>query len=79
MSSSSKRQTMAKMTRERALKERRELKQQRKDQKKLAASAEATAGGASSALLDETGSTVVDALAPPGFPVPEGGAEPAPG
>jgi hypothetical protein len=34
MSASSKRQTMAKMTRERALKERRAIKQEKKDDKK---------------------------------------------
>ena len=34
MSSSSKRQTMAKMTRERAQKERRQIKQEKKDEKK---------------------------------------------
>jgi len=37
MSASSKRQTMAKMTRERALKERRALKQEKKDRKRAAA------------------------------------------
>jgi hypothetical protein len=37
MSASSKRQTMAKMTRERALKERRALKQEKKDDRKRAA------------------------------------------
>ena len=36
-SSSKKRQTMAKMTRERAVKEKRALKQEKKDNKKLAA------------------------------------------
>ena len=41
-SSSKKRQTMAKMTRERAVKERRARKQEKKDQRKQAA----TAGGA---------------------------------
>lgn len=39
-SSSKKRQTMAKMTRERTLQERRELKRQRKDERKQAAAAE---------------------------------------
>ena len=37
MSASSKRQTMAKMTRERALKERRAMKQEKKDDRKRAA------------------------------------------
>jgi hypothetical protein len=41
-SSSKKRQTFAKMTRERMVKERRALKQQKKDAKKLAAAMEST-------------------------------------
>ena len=41
--STTKRQTMSKMNRERELKEKRELKQARKDEKKLAAAAAAEA------------------------------------
>jgi hypothetical protein len=44
MSPTKKRQTMGKMTRERELRERRALKQEKKDGKKLAAEAEAIAG-----------------------------------
>jgi hypothetical protein len=55
MGSSSKRQTtMAKMARERALKERRELKQQKKEARKQAA-AEARGEGAVEGALPETG------------------------
>jgi hypothetical protein len=43
-SSSKRRQTMAKMTRERALQEKRERKQQKKDEKKEMAAAEQAAG-----------------------------------
>jgi hypothetical protein len=44
MSPSKKRQTMGKMTRERELRERRALKQEKKDGKKLAAAAEVADG-----------------------------------
>lgn len=44
MSPSKKRQTMGKMTRERELRERRALKQEKKDGKKLAAATEAVDG-----------------------------------
>jgi hypothetical protein len=44
MSPSKKRQTMGKMTRERELRERRALKQEKKDGKKLAASTEPADG-----------------------------------
>jgi hypothetical protein len=44
MSPTKKRQTMGKMTRERELRERRALKQEKKDGKKLAAEAESIAG-----------------------------------
>ena len=55
-SSSKKRQTFAKMTRERMVKERRALKQQKKDAKKLAAAAERDAEAVDStfAPLQET-------------------------
>jgi hypothetical protein len=56
MSPTKKRQTMGKMTRERELRERRALKQEKKDGKKLAA-AEGTiadADGALEAPLDES-------------------------
>jgi hypothetical protein len=43
-SSSKRRQTFSKMTRERAVKERRQLKQEKKDEKKRAAAAAAEAG-----------------------------------
>jgi hypothetical protein len=44
MSPTKKRQTMGKMARERELRERRALKQEKKDGKKLAAEADAAAG-----------------------------------
>jgi hypothetical protein len=44
MSPTKKRQTMGKMTRERELRERRALKQEKKDGKKLAAEADAASG-----------------------------------
>ena len=44
MSPTKKRQTMGKMTRERELRERRALKQEKKDGKKLAAEADSVAG-----------------------------------
>jgi hypothetical protein len=58
-SSSKKRQTMAKMTRERAVKEKRERKQEKKDEKKAAAAMarEIEAGGGplpAETLSDET-------------------------
>ena len=58
MSPTKKRQTMGKMTRERELRERRALKQEKKDGKKLAAEAEAAAGpeGAFEAPQDEPAS-----------------------
>jgi hypothetical protein len=45
-SSSKRRQTFSKMTRERAVKERRELKQEKKDEKKRAAAAARAEEGA---------------------------------
>jgi hypothetical protein len=54
MSSISKnRQTMAKMTRERTLQERRELKRQRKDERKQAAAAERNGEVAETMPLEE--------------------------
>jgi hypothetical protein len=58
-SSSKKRQTMAKMTRERAVKEKRERKQEKKDEKKAAAAMarDIEAGGGplpTATLSDET-------------------------
>ena len=60
-SSSKKRQTMAKMTRERTVKEKRARKQEKKDEKKAAAAAAADATATDSAFSavsvdDETGS-----------------------
>jgi hypothetical protein len=61
-SSSKKRQTMAKMTRERTLQERRELKRQRKDERKQAAAAErdAEATGTMASTEAEDDELVVD-------------------
>jgi hypothetical protein len=55
-SSSKRRQTFSKMTRERAVKERRQLKQEKKEEKKRAAAAalEAEAAGTPVAVDDET-------------------------
>lgn len=55
-SSSKRRQTFAKMTRERAVKERRQLKQEKKEEKKRAAAAvrEAEAAGTALAVDNET-------------------------
>ena len=54
MSSSSKqRQTMAKMTRERAVKEKRALKQERKDERKAAAARDAELAANPAAGLEE--------------------------
>ena len=55
MSASSNRQTMAKMTRERALKERRALKQEKKDDKKRAAEDALRAPDENEADLGEPG------------------------
>jgi hypothetical protein len=55
-SSSKKRQTMAKMTRERTLQERRAQKQQKKDEKKAARSANGDGTVPSQPGDDETGS-----------------------
>jgi hypothetical protein len=55
-SSSKRRQTFSKMTRERAVKERRQLKQEKKEERKRAAAAEREAEAAGTALPvdDET-------------------------
>ena len=55
MSASSKRQTMAKMTRERALKERRALKQEKKDDKKRAAAGPLSANDESPLSMPDEG------------------------
>ena len=55
MSASSKRQTMAKMTRERALKERRALKQEKKDDKKRAAADPLSANDESGLSMPDEG------------------------
>ena len=51
-SSSKRRQTMAKMTRERTVRERRALKQEKKDEKKQAAADARNAGDADSTLSE---------------------------
>ena len=61
-SSSKKRQTFAKMTRERMVKERRALKQQKKDAKKLAAAMESSpeAGDSTFSAADVEDATQTD-------------------
>ncbi len=54
MSPSKKRQTMGKMTRERELRERRALKQEKKDGKKLAAATETVEGAEAADLPVES-------------------------
>jgi hypothetical protein len=65
-SSSKRRQTMAKMARERTLQERRELKQQKKDEKKQAAAAARDSDSTSDADADSklATDTVEDETAP---------------
>ena len=60
MSPTKKRQTMAKIARERELKERRALKQEKKDEKKLAA-AERAANGAESTIAADADADAVGA------------------
>ena len=64
MSASSNRQTMAKMTRERALKERRALKQEKKDDKKRAAEDALRAPDENEADLAEPGIDAALAIDP---------------
>jgi hypothetical protein len=77
MSSSKKRQTMAKITRERAVKEKRARKQEKKDEKKLAA-AEARAAEANgefpSDIDDENPVDDLEATEPPERLTPSGNA-----
>lgn len=64
--SSKRQQTMAKLTRERTVKERRERKQERKRERKLAAAAERDQLAADPLAAPEAGDGATDQLPPPG-------------